>query len=88
MAPTGAVISRATRPQKGTFFLTSRNIYVVDDDQDVRSSISFMLGAAGMAARVFRDGEGFVEDVAELEPGCICSTSGMPAPTPSPPSPP
>jgi len=51
---------------------------VVDDDQDVRSSISFMLGAAGMAARAFRDGEGFVEDVAQLDPGCILLDVRMP----------
>jgi two-component system response regulator FixJ len=51
---------------------------VVDDDQDVRSSISFMLGAAGMAARGFRDGEGFVEDVAKVDPGCILLDVRMP----------
>ena len=50
----------------------------MDDDQDVRSSISFMLGAAGMEARGFRDGEGFVEDVAELDPGCILLDVRMP----------
>ena len=51
---------------------------MVDDDQDVRSSISFMLGAAGMAARGFRDGEGFVEDVAKVDPGCILLDVRMP----------
>ena len=51
---------------------------MVDDDQDVRSSISFMLGAAGMTARAFRDGESFVEDVAQLDPGCILLDVRMP----------
>jgi len=51
---------------------------VVDDDPDVRSSIGFMLGASGMASRTFRDGEAFVEDVAELEPGCILLDVRMP----------
>ncbi|HEX8214726.1 MAG TPA: response regulator [Allosphingosinicella sp.] len=50
----------------------------MDDDQDVRSSISFMLGAAGMAAQGFRDGQGFVEDVAQLDPGCILLDVRMP----------
>ena len=50
----------------------------MDDDQDVRSSISFMLGAAGMESQAFRDGEAFVEAVAQLEPGCILLDVRMP----------
>lgn len=50
----------------------------MDDDQDVRSSITFMLGTAGLASRPFRNGEAFVAALGELEPGCILLDVRMP----------
>ena len=58
--------------------LTSQNVYVVDDDHDVRSSISFMLSTADLSSRPFADGEIFLEQVAGLAPGCILLDVRMP----------
>lgn len=58
--------------------MAGRNVYVVDDDRDVRSSISFMLGAAGMTSRPFASGTDFLESLEELQPGCILLDIRMP----------
>ena len=58
--------------------MTSRNVYVVDDDRDVRSSISFMLATADIDARPFVDGEDFLASLDELEPGCVLLDVRMP----------
>lgn len=58
--------------------LDSQNVYVVDDDQDVRASISFMLGTAGLSPRPFADGEDFLAEVPHLAPGCILLDVRMP----------
>lgn len=60
------------------FILTLRNVYVVDDDRDVRSSISFMLGTADLASRPFADGEDFLSGLDEVSPGCILLDVRMP----------
>lgn len=59
-------------------FLTSLKVYVVDDDHDVRASISFMLSTADMGSRPFADGEDFLAQIGELEPGCILLDVRMP----------
>lgn len=53
-------------------------VYVVDDDRDVRSSISFMLGTAGMQSRPFASGADFLESLNHLEPGCVLLDVRMP----------
>lgn len=58
--------------------LTSQNVYVVDDDHDVRSSISFMLSTADLNSRPFPDGENFLAQVPQLTPGCILLDVRMP----------
>jgi two-component system response regulator FixJ len=58
--------------------LASRIIYVVDDDHDVRSSISFMLGTGGAEARSFADGGELLATIDALEPGCILLDVRMP----------
>ncbi|MBA3677314.1 MAG: response regulator transcription factor [Sphingosinicella sp.] len=58
--------------------MTSRIIYIVDDDHDVRSSISFMLGTAGIEAQPFTDGEDFLNGLEGLKPGCILLDVRMP----------
>lgn len=59
-------------------FLTSRNVHVVDDDSEVRSSIGFMLGTAGFTATPFVDGEDFLAQAERLEPGCVLLDVRMP----------
>ena len=65
-------------PRLEGFVLTSRNVYVVDDDQDVRASIGFMLDAGDLQCRTFKGGEQFVERIDELTPGCVLLDVRMP----------
>ena len=51
--------------------LKSHYVYVVDDDRDVRRSLSFMLGAAEIRSHPFGSGVDFLEALPDLEPGCI-----------------
>ncbi len=53
-------------------------VYVVDDDRDVRSSISFMLGTAGTLTRPFASGADFIDSLDHLEPGCVLLDVRMP----------
>jgi len=53
-------------------------VYIVDDDRDVRSSISFILGTLGMRARAFASGLDFLDSLDHLEPGCVLLDIRMP----------
>lgn len=53
-------------------------VYIVDDDRDVRSSISFMLGTSGMRSRPFASGTDFIDSLDHLEPGSILLDVRMP----------
>ncbi|HEY9554762.1 response regulator transcription factor [Allosphingosinicella sp.] len=50
----------------------------MDDDRDVRRSISFMLGTAELSSRPFGSGADFLESLGELQPGCILLDIRMP----------
>jgi len=58
--------------------LSSRYVHVVDDDRDVRCSISFMLNAAELQSRPFASGTDFLESLDDLQPGCILLDVRMP----------
>ena len=58
--------------------LLTRNVYVVDDDRDVRSSISFMLGTADIQSRPFGSGQDFLDALPEIIPGSILLDVRMP----------
>lgn len=58
--------------------LSSHLVYVVDDDRDVRRSLSFMLGASDLRSHPFASGEDFLEALPDLEPGCILLDLRMP----------
>lgn len=58
--------------------LQFKNVHVVDDDRDVRCSISFMLGAAGIQCRPFGSGADFLDSLAELQDGCVLLDIRMP----------
>jgi two-component system, LuxR family, response regulator FixJ len=51
---------------------------VVDDDRDVRRSLSFMLGASDLRSHPFGSGEDFLEALPDLQPGCILLDLRMP----------
>lgn len=53
-------------------------VYIVDDDRDVRSSISFMLGTGGTRTRAFASGHDFIDSLDHLEPGCVLLDIRMP----------
>jgi two-component system, LuxR family, response regulator FixJ len=58
--------------------LTSHSVYVIDDDRDVRRSLSFMLGASDIRAHPFGSGEDFIEALPDLAAGCILLDLRMP----------
>ena len=60
------------------FALNSHFVYVVDDDRDVRRSLSFMLGASELRSHPFGSGEDFLEALGDLQPGCILLDLRMP----------
>jgi two-component system response regulator FixJ len=51
---------------------------VVDDDREVRRSLSFMLGSAQFQSRPFASGSDLVESLGELQPGCVLLDIRMP----------
>ncbi len=53
-------------------------IHLVDDDEAIRHSASFMLRAAGYRVQTYPDGVAFLEVAAEAEPGCILLDVQMP----------
>lgn len=55
-----------------------RQIYVVDDDSDVRTSLFFALTTLGYDVRPSSSGEAFLDDVDGLKPGCILLDVRMP----------
>lgn len=58
--------------------LDVRHVYIVDDDQTVRQSLSFFLLTAGFSCRVFSAGREFLEEVPALPPGCVLLDIRMP----------
>jgi two-component system, LuxR family, response regulator FixJ len=53
-------------------------VYIIDDDRDVRHSISFMLHTDGIANRAFAGGQEFMEAQPSLPPGCLLLDVRMP----------
>ena len=53
-------------------------IYVVDDDEAIRRSLSFMLRTSGFAVKLFEGGSHFLKEAAALAPGCVLLDVRMP----------
>lgn len=53
-------------------------IHLVDDDEAIRHSASFMLRAAGYRVQTYHDGVAFLEVAEDAEPGCILLDVQMP----------
>jgi two-component system response regulator FixJ len=53
-------------------------IHVIDDDEAVRDSLSFLLESAGMTVRSYDSARSFLAALATLEPGCIVTDVRMP----------
>lgn len=56
----------------------NRLIHLVDDDEAIRHSASFMLRHAGFRVKTYIDGVAFLEQVEEAEKGCILLDVQMP----------
>lgn len=55
-----------------------RLIHIVDDDEAVRRSASFMLKTSGFDVETWPSGVAFLKDVRDLRPGCILLDVRMP----------
>jgi two-component system response regulator FixJ len=53
-------------------------VHLIDDDDAVRQSLSFMLSASGYAVRVYESAQLFLDAVPTLQPGCIVTDVRMP----------
>lgn len=51
--------------------MTDKRVYVVDDDEAIRRSLSFMLRTSGYKVELFASGEAFLKAAGKLEPGCV-----------------
>ncbi|MEL7545098.1 MAG: response regulator [Pseudomonadota bacterium] len=57
----------------------SKSVFLVDDDEAIRHSASFMLRHAGYRVKTFADGETFLEELPTLDDaGCILLDVRMP----------
>ena len=56
----------------------ARLVHLVDDDEAIRHSASFMLRHAGFRVKTYPDGVAFLESVGEAERGCILLDVQMP----------
>jgi two-component system response regulator FixJ len=56
----------------------SSDVYVVDDDEAIRKSLSFLLRTAGLPSRTFDSAEAFLGEAQDLAPGCVITDVRMP----------
>lgn len=55
-----------------------RLVYIVDDEESIRRSASFMLKTSGFAVKVCESGAELLKDIRHAEPGCILLDVRMP----------
>jgi two-component system response regulator FixJ len=55
-----------------------KNVYIVDDNVDVRRGIHASLSGGDFAPRAFASGQDFVESAGQLDPGCVLLDLRMP----------
>jgi len=58
--------------------MTQPNIYIVDDDDAVRDSLSLLLEASGYSVRPFATPQEFLETAPSLDFGCLLADLQMP----------
>ena len=57
---------------------TVRKIYLIDDDEAIRRSASFMLKTSGFHVETFASGVNFLKVARSLDPGCVLLDVRMP----------
>jgi two-component system response regulator FixJ len=58
--------------------MPSRLVHLIDDDEDVRRALAFLLGTAGLAVKVYESASAFLEKCNDFQSGCIVSDVRMP----------
>jgi two-component system response regulator FixJ len=53
-------------------------VHLIDDDEDVRRALAFLLGTAGLAVKVYESASAFLERCKDFESGCVVSDVRMP----------
>jgi two-component system response regulator FixJ len=53
-------------------------VHLIDDDEDVRRALAFLLGTAGLAVRVYESATAFLDRCDDFQTGCIVSDIRMP----------
>jgi len=53
-------------------------VHLVDDDEDVRRALAFLLGTAGLAVRVYESAASLLAKLSSVAQGCIVSDVRMP----------
>lgn len=53
-------------------------VHLIDDDEDVRRAVAFLLGTAGLAVKVYDTASTFLEKCDDFQSGCIVSDVRMP----------
>jgi two-component system response regulator FixJ len=56
----------------------SKLVHLIDDDEDVRRAVAFLLGTAGLAVKVYDSASTFLEKCDDFGSGCIVSDVRMP----------
>ncbi|RTL50680.1 MAG: response regulator transcription factor FixJ [Bradyrhizobiaceae bacterium] len=56
----------------------SSNVYVIDDDAAMRDSLAFLLESAGFTVKLFESAQNFLDDVQDIETGCVLTDIRMP----------
>ncbi|MGA2953093.1 MAG: response regulator FixJ [Caulobacteraceae bacterium] len=56
----------------------ARSVYVIDDDDAVRDSLSFLLETAGFTVNAFESGASFLKSFTGRESGCVVTDVRMP----------
>jgi two-component system, LuxR family, response regulator FixJ len=57
---------------------TDAVVHLIDDDEAVRHSVSFMLATSGLAVRVHESATSFLDALPSIQPGCIVTDVRMP----------
>src|SRR3954454_1078294 len=57
---------------------TDAVVYVIDDDDAVRQSLTFLLKTAGLDARTYESATSFLEHLPQHKAGCIVTDVRMP----------
>jgi FixJ family two-component response regulator len=57
----------------------TQQIYLVDDDSDVREALTLLLSTSGMSVAAFPDAAAFLLKQPRLKPGCVITDIRMPA---------